>query len=133
MKNGKLLDTLPLVRFFKDEPGAAQIERLLTDSRQGRLRLFISDINAGELYYVIAKQAGTERAERAISSLELFRIERVPTTWELVLAAARLKAEFPLSYADCFAAACAQAKGMGLVTGDREFKRIEHLVSIEWV
>ena len=133
MKQAKVLDTFPLVRFFKDEPGADAVEKLLAASRHGRLELLISEINIGELYYGIARKAGRERAESVVASLDLFQVTRLPTTWELVLAAARLKAEYALSYADCFAAACAIERQVALVTGDPEFKQVERLVSIEWV
>ncbi|MBI2496306.1 MAG: type II toxin-antitoxin system VapC family toxin [Candidatus Omnitrophica bacterium] len=128
-----MLDTFPLVRFFRDEPGAAHVEALLEASRHGRAQLLMSEINAGELYYIVARKAGAARAERAIAGLELFRVEVIPTTWSLVLEAAQLKADFPLSYADCFALAVARRHQAAVVTGDPEFKRVEHLVSIEWI
>jgi ribonuclease VapC len=133
VSRAKLLDTFPLVRFFRDEPGAAHVERLLEASRDGRSRLIMSEINAGELYYTVARKAGAARADRALAALELFRVELIPTTWSLVLEAARLKAEFSLSYADCFALAVAKSQQASVVTGDPEFKHVGHLVPIEWM
>lgn len=52
---------------------------------------------------------------------------------ELALAAARLKAIFPLAYADTFAAALAQRGGVPVVTGDPEFKRLAGVVSVIWL
>jgi ribonuclease VapC len=57
----------------------------------------------------------------------------VATDFELVLSAAKLKAEFPVSYADCFAIATAMRHQAAVVTGDPEFKRFEHCVAIQWV
>jgi len=51
----------------------------------------------------------------------------------LSLTAARIKADFPLAFADAIAAAAAQREGASVVTGDPEFKKIEHLVPIEWL
>jgi ribonuclease VapC len=128
-----LLDAFPLVRLFKKEPGFERVKALLSESRQGRAPLLISEINAGELYYAVARKAGVDAAEEIIADLSAIPITLLPTTWDLTLAAARLKAQWSLSYADCFAAACAIQEHAVLVTGDQEFKQVEHLVKIEWV
>ena len=133
MKNEKLLDTFCLVRFFKAETGSERIKALLLSSRRAGTPLVMSEINAGELYYTIGRRMGLDKAEETLASLSTIPVTLVPTTWELTVAAARLKAQWALSYADCFAAAVAMARGATLVTGDPEFKRVEHLVSIEWV
>jgi ribonuclease VapC len=133
VKSGKLLDAFPLVRFFKKEHGSERVKALLLNARRARVPLMMAEINAGELYYAVAKKLGVDRAEEALASLSTIPVTLIPTTWGLTLDAARLKAQFPISYADCFAVACANARQAVLVTGDPEFKRVEHLVSIEWV
>jgi len=50
-----------------------------------------------------------------------------------VIDAAKIKAEHPLSFADCFAATLARKHDASIVTGDPEFKKIEHLVTVEWL
>ena len=57
----------------------------------------------------------------------------LPVPESLVYKAAELKAEYPISYADCFALSCALEHSATLVTGDPEFKRVEHLVHIAWI
>ena len=52
---------------------------------------------------------------------------------EVFLAAAWLKAEYPISYADAFAASLAQELGASLVTGDPEFKKIKQNLSLIWL
>jgi len=51
----------------------------------------------------------------------------------LTIEAAKLKAKYPVAYADCFAAALALKKNIKLVTGDPEFKKLERDVRIEWI
>jgi len=53
-----------------------------------------------------ARQTGVNRA--ILSGLP---IRRAPNDFEQVIAAARLKAEYPLSYADCFLVATAVREG----------------------
>ena len=133
MKSARLLDTFPLLRLFKKEPGFEKVKALLSEWRRERVSLRMSEINAGELYYTVARKAGVDAAEEVLADLSTVPITLLPTTWELTLAAAKLKAQWTLSYADCFAAATAIEQHAVLVTGDPEFKQIEHLVSIEWV
>lgn len=60
-------------------------------------------------------------------------IQPVPVDFPLVLAAARLKAKYPLSYADCFAAAAGEKNCAVVLTGDPEFTLIEEFLPIEWL
>jgi ribonuclease VapC len=52
-----------------------------------------------------------------------------------VLAAAHIKARFPVSYADAFAVVTAQDHGDVVVTGDPEFEPLADaaLVAVEWL
>lgn len=56
-----------------------------------------------------------------------------PVTEDRIFAAARLKAEHSMSYADAFAAALAQELGATLVTGDPEFKSVESQLAVMWL
>ncbi len=57
----------------------------------------------------------------------------IPATESLVFKVAELKAEHPISYADCFALACAQDHSAILVTGDPDFKKVARLANIRWI
>ncbi len=48
---------------------------------------------------------------------------------------AGIKAFYPISYADSFAAALAMIKGCSLLTGDPEFKSLEKqgIIKTEWL
>jgi predicted nucleic acid-binding protein len=47
--------------------------------------------------------------------------------------ASKLKAKYPVAYADCFAASLAIAKDATVITGDPEFVKMEKEVKIEWI
>jgi ribonuclease VapC len=51
----------------------------------------------------------------------------------LAVTAAHIKAEYPLAYADAFAAALAMNKGATLVTGDPEFEVLKNRLPIQWL
>jgi len=52
---------------------------------------------------------------------------------ELIWKASEIKAEYSISYADCFAAATALKYKATILTGDPEFKKLEAIVSVEWL
>ena len=68
-----------------------------------------------------------------IRALPINIIDRIDE--ELLLTAAGLKAKYPVSYADSFAAALAMVKNCPLLSGDPEFTSLEKqgIISIEWL
>jgi len=60
-------------------------------------------------------------------------IEIVGVDMELGKLAASLKAEHSLPYADCFAAALAQARKATLVTSDKDFERVRTVQKTIWL
>lgn len=51
----------------------------------------------------------------------------------LVKCASRYKAYNALSYADCIAAATAHINDAVLMTGDKEFEKLEKEITIDWL
>ena len=131
-----VLDAHALMVLFNDEPGAAEVERILLKAESGSPKLLISVVNWGEIYYSILRGASQEMAETKAHEIAGMQIELVPVDaddLELVRQAAAFKATRKMSYADCFAAALAKIKNAELVTGDREFKQLARDVKIHWL
>ncbi len=93
----------------------------------------MNEINIGEVYYMTATGRSLEQAEDFLHRLETLPIQAVADSFTAVLEAAKLKARFPISYADAFAVATAIRMTAVVVTGDPEFRQVEHLVTIEWL
>jgi PIN domain nuclease of toxin-antitoxin system len=51
----KVLDAYALMAFFEDEPGADVVRNLLLKAEDGNLKLLISVVNLGEVWYSIAQ------------------------------------------------------------------------------
>ena len=84
----------------------------------------MSWISLGEVCCVAARVVGHGQAEEVVRDLRpRLRLE-LPTEAR-VLEAARIKAVFPLAYADVFAAATALAHDATLLTGDPELVRAD--------
>jgi len=129
----KVLDAYALMAYLEGEPGAETIRNLLLQSLRGEMHLVVTTINLGEVYYNIARTNSLEIADRLVGKLIDLPIEIASVDGELALQAARLKAETPIAFADCFAAALAQLRECPVVTGDKEFQRLESKVRVEWL
>lgn len=93
----------------------------------------MNEINIGEVYYITAKDRSLEQAEDFLHRLETLPIQAAANSFAAVLDAAKLKARFFISYADAFAITTAIRMNAVVVTGDQEFRRVEHLVTIDWL
>ena len=133
MKIVRLLDSFALIKYFEAEPGGDRIRQYFDQAHRHQETLLICELNVGEVFYIIARKHGLSRAEEILTTLSTLPLKTIPVSWEVVLKAARLKAQHALSYADCIAAACAMNHQAVLLTGDPEFRAVKHLLRIEWV
>lgn len=110
-----VLDSWAVLEYLADrEPGAAALDELFD-----RERPVMSWINMGEVHYIVSRRHGEDAAAETVDDLRpRLRLE-LPGE-DRVLAAARLKAAHPMSYADAFAAATAMAHAAPVWTGDPE-------------
>ena len=94
----------------------------------------MNEINLGETYYILFRTRGEDKAEYFLENiLPGLPITVLQNDLQKVIEAARIKAQFPLSFADCFAVATASREQALIVTGDPEFRKVDHLVGIEWL
>lgn len=128
-----VLDSYALPAYFQAESGGPDVRALLEAARDQTATLTLSLMNAGEMYYIMRRQQGSERAEAMLDDLRALPITFAPATEDRIFAAARLKAEYSMSYADAFAAGLAIELGATLVTGDPEFKSVEPSVMVMWL
>jgi ribonuclease VapC len=99
---------------------AVAMRRYLRRAQAGSLRLLMNLVNVGEVYYRTIQRAGEAKADERLLLVRSLPIEVVPAREPLVLEAARLKAQHPISYADAFAVATARQERAPVLTGDPE-------------
>ncbi len=126
-----VLDSYALLAHLEGEAGAGRVESILRAAQEGKTRLFLSVINLDEIFHITLRELGHRKAEEALFLVEQLPLEIVDADRELTLQAARLKAAYPVAYADCFAAALARREQAKVVTGDPEFDRFGQEVPIE--
>jgi len=129
----KILDSWALMAYFKDEPAGPAVEELIHKASAEKIRLLLSVVNWGEVYYGMWRAGGKAAADSAAEDLSQLPIELVEADLPLAKQAAIYKATNKMSYADAFAAALAKIKNADLVTGDAEFKPLEKEIKINWL
>lgn len=129
-----ILDSWALMAWLKGEtPASHRVRDLLEAAAAGRLRLVMSMINVGEVYYLLIKSGQGPAAEDFVQALgSSMPIEPLLPDRDCILQSARLKGNYPISYADAFAAATAILHNAPLVTGDPEFRSVPGL-KLEWL
>jgi predicted nucleic acid-binding protein len=131
VKKRSLLDSYALLAYLKEEDKHEKVMRLLSSEEN---ELLMNDINIGETYYILAKERGQDIAEYFINViLPTLPITSISNTLQEVIKASRIKAQYPISYADAFAIATAIKEKASIITGDPDFKRVEKIVKIEWL
>ncbi len=132
-KTRSLLDSFALLAFLNKESGFEKVRSLLREAQRSNKPLLMNEINIGEVYYITAKNRSFELADEFLNRLETLSVEAVPNSFAHVLEAARLKARFPVSYVDAFAVTTAMRMDAAIVTGDPEFRQVEHLITVNWL
>lgn len=128
-----ILDSFAVLALLEGESSAAHVQVILKTAEQRTARVYLSLINLGEVLYITERERGLILSQKTLAAIEQLPLEILPVTRERVLAAAHLKAQFPISYADAFAVAAAQELQGTLITGDPEFTKVENLIRVEWL
>src|SRR4030067_2582372 len=130
-----VLDSYALLAYLEAEPGSDRIRELLEAAKGRNCYLHMCVVNMGEVIYIVERERGLPKAQETLARIDELPIEIVDVGRTLTLAAAHLKMDCPIAYADCFAAALSQIKKASLVTGDPEFHKIKPNcnLQIEWL
>ena len=120
-----VLDSYALIAYFGGEAGSEQIRGLLEQAIRGECELLMSVINLGEVLYIAERERGLPQAQKTLARVDELPINVIDADRYLTLAAAHIKAQHPMAYADCFATALAQTKEATLITGGPEFKGLK--------
>ena len=132
-KGSFIFDSHALLKFFQKEKGYEKVFHLLGEIRKTGAAKYIDAIHLGEIIYSTKKEFGDQKKLEVLANIERLNFTILPIPNSLIFRAAEYKAQYALSYADCFALASALEHKATLVTGDPEFKKVEHLVGIVWI
>jgi len=124
MSDAYVFDTEPIIAFLYDEPGHDRVGDLLEEVDAGDAEGLLSEMNASEVYYLVARYEGTagekptpaslRAADRDIRTLTRRGVALERAEWRL---AGELKADGHISLADAFAVALAHDRDATLIAG----------------
>ena len=128
-----VLDSWAALAYLGGEATGQEVADLITSAHENRIPMYMSIVNAGEVWYIMAREISEAKADEALVDLTGLGIELIDADWSLTRLAGTFKARHKMSYADCFTAALAKDRKAELVTGDKEFKQVEGEVSVRWL
>jgi len=128
-----VFDSHALLKLFQKEPGYEKVVRVLEEARKRKRTKNINAINLGEIIYATKREFGDQKKIEVLANIDRLNFTVLPVPNSLIFKAAEYKAQYSISYADCFVLASALEHKAAIVTGDPEFKKVEHLVDIIWV
>jgi predicted nucleic acid-binding protein len=129
----RVLDAHALLAFFEKEPGYEKVQTAFVNAVEKNLNLLITTLNLGEIYYIVEQECGQKKAEEIEDIIRTLPIEIIDVDIIITKQAARFKARYKISYADCFAAALTKTRKGELLTGDREFETLKDEIKISWI
>ena len=128
-----VLDASSLLRFIEDGPGAVRVEELFNLAQSGRVRIVLSAVNWGEVYYVMARVKGEHQAASYSARFRNLPVEITPADWHRAESAGLFRERFRLPYADSFAGSLAAERNAVLVTADYDFKDVADAITVEFL
>lgn len=128
-----VFDSHAILKWTQQESGFRKVKSYLEACRDKSLTGYMNQINLGEVYYKTIRAVGIDRARDFLENFFRLPITIVVPGSELIWQASEIKAEHSISYADCFAVATALTYTAPILTGDPEYKKVEKIVSVEWL
>jgi len=128
-----IFDSHALLKLFQKEKGYERVVQLLREIKETGSTKYINAINLGEIIYSTKREFGDQKKIEVLANIERLNFTILPIPNNLIFQAAEYKAQYSISYADCFTLASALEYKAVIVTGDPEFKKVEHLINIVWI
>jgi uncharacterized protein len=124
------MDSYALLVFLQKELGWERVKGLFTAVSAGKMELHMSIINLAEVQCLVIRRG--KNVTRILSAIEGLPL-KIASADDNIPQVVELKAKHPMALAHCFAAALAIELNCPLITGDREFKKLEEILTVEWL
>lgn len=128
-----VIDSYALLVYLQKQKGWQETGSLLRMFKRERRLVLLNWINWGEIYYIVRRQFGAEKAQETMELLSTFPLKLYPVTFDLVHLASELKGDYKIPYADAFCAATALQNKAIVITGDPQFQALENIIGIRWI
>jgi len=128
-----VFDSHALLSLLRDEPGAEEVEKILTEAARRDEPAHMTEVNYAEVQCIVRRKDGEAAWQTIARELVAAPIQFHVADRALADSAADFKTRFKISLADAFAAALAKEQNAELVTGDPEFKPLKKEIDITWL
>jgi predicted nucleic acid-binding protein len=128
-----VLDSWALLAHLLDEPCGPKVRAVLDSSRRELRPILISGMSLGEISYITERRQGRAAVHDVLSGLGDLGLVIIDPDRATILSAAGVKARHSISFGDAFVVALAVAEEATIVTGDPDFKKVEHLAPVLWL
>ncbi len=132
-----ILDSFALLCLFdgKRKKENKVIRKYLEDAESGKIKLYLSKINEGEVFYKLYKYLGESVAVGFREDLKhgIIPVNIASVNDKRAERASEIKAKYPLSYADAFCIELARDMNLPIITGDPEFKSVKGIIEVVWI
>lgn len=122
-----VVDSFAFLAYYRDETGADEVLKMIHDAVDGKVKLYATTCNLGEVYYMSWRKHSKTHADKVWEELMQLPLIIVEPDIQMTFEAATLKATGKLSYADAHAAALTLHLKATLVTGDKEFESLKKI------
>ncbi|MCK4425005.1 PIN domain-containing protein [Candidatus Bathyarchaeota archaeon] len=125
-----VLDTYPLIIFFKNEAGAEDIQEILYKIEKREIDASISTLTLSEIFYILARYVNMEFATTVLKYIRI-NLKRTPVTDKIAEKGGQYKFKYAgnkgMPLADAIIAATAFEEKAVLISGEKHFKKIEEI------
>ena len=128
-----VFDAGALFVFLQKKTPSIKVNELIKEAVRGRADILMSAVNYGEVYGLILREHGFDRAASVMNAVQPLPIRLLDATPQRACRAAEVKSKYRLYYADSFAAALAIEYKATLVTTDSDFRRLGHNFPTFWL
>jgi predicted nucleic acid-binding protein len=132
-----ILDSYALLCLFDKKRGREHkaIKKYLEDAENSEIKLYLSKINEGEIFYKLYKYLGEPVAIGFREDIKsgIVPVNIVSVNDKRTEKASEIKAMYQVSYADAFCIELAVDMSLPIITGDPEFENVKDIVKIIWI
>jgi len=128
-----LLDTFPLVKFFKDESGSKDVEIILDKIEKKKIKGFISTITISELFYIFARYKSEDFAKAIIKHIRTSNLKIINLDDKIAEIAGEFKFKYTkgekkgLPISDALIAATAFINNIILICDEEDYFKIKEI------
>lgn len=129
-----ILDSYALLCLFdkKRRSEKEAVTRYLEDAEKGRIKLYMSKVNEGEVFYKLHKYLGGAISTGFREDLKrgLFPLHVVSVNDRRAEEASVIKVKYPVSYADAFCIELAKDMDLPVITGNPAFGCVKNIIKV---